>query len=69
MVCAQGPLSLVMLAVSPVYMLFDRESKYLKPFNSMLQIVFYLPIAVVVSALFLLLNIMCWPLAYAVALV
>jgi len=69
MVCALGPLSLVMLAVSPVYLLFDRESKYLKQFNSMLQIVFYLPIAAVASALFLLLNIMCWPLAYAAALI
>ena len=68
MACAYPPMSILMFAVSPLFFLFNENSSVIKTMNKALCILYYIPVAIVVTIVFFILSLLCIPYAYICAL-
>lgn len=64
---AYPPFNAALLLLSPIYFLIDEESPALPAINNSINLVIYMPVALLATLLFVSVNIVLLPLAYLVA--
>lgn len=65
LMCAYPPFNLLLLVLSPIVLLFDKESPVLVAYNYNIKLLMYLPIALLLILLFVAVNIVLLPFAFA----
>lgn len=67
MMSAYPPFNTLLLLLSPIYFLIGEESLALPAINKSINLVIYMPVAMLATLLFVSVNILLLPLAYLVA--
>ena len=68
LICAYPPLNCVALVLTPIFFIFDKNSKIISTLNKIFCILCYVPIAIIISAIFIAFSLLSLPFAYFAAL-